>query len=115
MEQELSKLVDICGLYCGTCPSYLAYIINDIKYMERRSQEKGYSIEELRCNGCLTDKVAVQCKYCRHGLRMCATEKQENWCFECNECPCQRLKDFTGVHFVNGISHHEHVFDDLQY
>ena len=113
MEQDVSKLVGICGLYCGTCPSYLAYRKKDIEYMEKRSQEEGCSLDELRCDGCLSDNVSVHCKDCRHGFRACAADKQENWCFECDEFPCQRLKDFTGVHVVNGISHHEHVIDDL--
>ena len=68
MGQDLSKLVGICGLYCGTCPFYLAYRKNDMAYIEKRSQEKGYSFDELRCDGCLSDKVAVHCKDCRHGL-----------------------------------------------
>ena len=115
MEHDLSNLVGICGLYCGTCPSYLAYRKNDTEYMEKRSQEKGYSPDALRCDGCLSDKVAAHCMDCRHGFRACASEQKVNWCFECDAFPCQRLKDFTGVHVVNGISHHEHVIDDLQY
>ena len=76
MEQDLSKLIGICGLYCGTCPSYLAYRKNDIEYMEKRPHEKGYSLDELRCDGCLSDKVATHCNDCRHGFRTCAAEKQ---------------------------------------
>jgi len=115
MERDLSNLVGICGLYCGTCPSYLAYRKNDTGYVKKRAKEKGYTIEGLRCDGCLSDKVADHCKDCRHGFRSCAAEKHVNWCFECEEFPCQRLKDFTGIHIINGISHHEHVIDDLQY
>jgi hypothetical protein len=115
MEQDVSKLVGICGLYCGSCPSYLAYRKNDIEYMEKRSVEKGLSLDELCCDGCLSGNVAADCKDCKHGFRGCAAKKQVSWCFECDEFPCQRLKDFTGVHVVNGISHHKDVIDDLQY
>ena len=115
MKQDVSKLVGICGLYCGTCPSYLAGRKNDEEYLERMSRERGYSIEEIRCDGCLSDKVAVHCTNCRHGFRKCAAEKQVTWCFQCDDFPCQRLKDFTDVHIVNGISHHERVIDDLEY
>jgi hypothetical protein len=115
MGQDLNKLVGICGLYCGTCPYFLAYRKNDIKYIERMSQENKCSLDELRCDGCLSDNVAAHCKDCRHGFRTCAAEKKVTWCFECDAFPCQRLKDFRGVHVVNGISHHEHVIDDLQY
>jgi hypothetical protein len=37
------------------------------------------------------------------------------WCFQCREFPCPRLWDFRDVHIVNGISHHAHVIEDLQY
>jgi hypothetical protein len=79
------------------------------------SQQKKCSLDELRCDGCLSDNVAAHCKDCRHGFRTCAAEKKVNWCFECDSFPCQRLKGFRGVHVVNGISHHEHVIEDLQY
>ena len=115
MEQDVRKLAGICGLYCGTCPDYLAHRKNDMGYVEKRSQEKGCSIDELRCDGCLSDHVSAHCKDCRHGFRTCAAEKRVKWCFECDEFPCQPLKDFTGVHVVNGISHHEHIIEDLQY
>jgi hypothetical protein len=115
MKQDKSKLVGICGLYCGTCPSYLADRKNDLEYLEKMSQERGYSVEEIRCDGCLSDNVAVYCVDCRHGFRKCAAEKQVSWCFQCDEFPCQRLEDFTDVHIVNDISHHENIIDDLEY
>jgi len=115
MKEDVKKLVGICGLYCGTCPSYLAYRKNDSTRIERLSRDKGYSPDELRCDGCLSDRVSVHCRDCRHGFRDCAGEKGVTWCFECDEFPCRRLEDFTGVHVVNGISHHESVIDDLRY
>lgn len=115
MEQDVSKRVGICGLYCGTCPFYLAFRKNDMEYMQKMSQEKGFPVEELQCHGCQSDNVSVHCKDCVHGFRICAEKKHVKWCFECEEFPCQRLKDFSEVHIVNGIKHHEHVIDDLKY
>ena len=115
MEQGVNQLVGICGLYCGTCPAYLAYRKNDSAYIEKNAREKGFPPEALRCDGCLSDRVAAHCKDCRHGFRKCAAEKKITWCFQCSEFPCQRLLDFKDVHVVNGISHHEHVIDDLRY
>ena len=115
MEKDARKLVGICGLYCGTCPSYLAYRKNDMELLEKMSRERGYSIEELRCDGCLSDKVASHCVDCRHGFRKFSAEKQVTWCFECTDFPCQRLRDFTDVHVVNGISHHERIIDEDEY
>lgn len=113
--KEATKLVGICGLYCGTCPNYLAYHENDSEQLQKISQAMGIPIDEIHCDGCLSDKVMPNCVECRHGFRTCARDKKVTWCFQCPEFPCQRLKDFTSVHIVNGISHHAHVIDDLQY
>jgi len=115
MEKDGQKLVGICGIYCGTCPSYLAPRENDVAELERRSKELGYTIEELRCDGCHSDKVMPSCVECRPGFRKCASEHGVTRCFECADFPCQRLEDFKHVHIVDGISHHEHLIEELQY
>jgi hypothetical protein len=115
MEQDAWKLAGICGIYCGTCPGYLAYRENDIEQLEKRAQRHGITIEEAQCNGCFSDKVMPSCVECRLGFRKCAREHKVTWCFECSDFPCQRLKDFSDIHIVDGISHHAHVIDELQY
>jgi len=115
MKQGARKLVGICGLYCGTCPQYLAWQENDTEQLAKISQEHDIPVEEIRCDGCLSDRVISFCLECRHGFRQCAKEKKVTWCFECPDFPCQRLRDFTKVHIVDGIPHHAHVIDDLQY
>lgn len=115
MKQDVSKLVGICGLYCGTCPNYLAYRENDIEQLERISQARGIAIEEIRCDGCLSDNVFPLCVDCRHGFRQCAADKMVTRCFQCHDFPCGRLRDFRDVHIVNDISHHAHVIEDLEY
>ena len=109
MKTEVEKRVGICGLYCGSCPSYLAFRKNDAARIEKMSREKGCSADELRCDGCLSNRVSVHCRDCRHGFRRCAAEKQVTWCFECPDFPCERLEKFVDVHIVDGISHHEHI------
>ena len=115
MEKDVRRLVGICGLYCGTCPSYLAHRKNDTELLKKMARERGHSIEALRCDGCLSDKVAPHCVDCRHGFRKCAHEKEVTWCFECTDFPCQRLRDFTDVHVVDGISHHKHIIEENAY
>ena len=115
MKQDVQKLVGICGLYCATCPNYLACRENDVEQLERISQKYGIPAEEIRCDGCLSDRVMPFCKECQHGFRQCTSQHKVTWCFECSDFPCQRLKDFTDIHIVNGISHHAKVIDDLQY
>lgn len=81
----------ICGLFCGTCPSY-----------------------PKDCGGCLSSRIAPGCDTCGNGFRDCAKSHEVTRCYECNEFPCARLESFRGQHVVNGIGHHTHVIDDLQ-
>lgn len=81
----------ICGLFCGTCPSY-----------------------PEECLGCLSDKVAAGCDLCPNGFRDCASSKGVTRCYECAEFPCGRLEDFSKRHIVNGICHHAKVIEDLE-
>jgi len=115
MVQDMSSMVGICGLYCGTCPNYLASRKNDSEQLEKISQKTDIPVEEVRCDGCLSDNVFAPCVDCKHGFRRCAEEKEVTWCFQCHDFPCRRLKDFKDVHIVNGISHHAHVIEDLKY
>ena len=115
MKQDATQMVGICGLYCGTCPNYLAYRENDVEELQKISQKLDIPVGEIRCDGCLSGRVLSYCVDCRHGFRRCVREKKVTWCFQCAEFPCKRLKDFLDVHIVDGISHHAHVIDDLQY
>lgn len=81
----------ICGLFCGTCPMYPA-----------------------ECHGCLSNKLAPHCGICPNGFRECAKAHRVTRCFECTEFPCARLEVFLGIHWENGISHHERVIDNLK-
>lgn len=109
------KLIGICGIYCGDCPSYLAHRTNDIGELEARAQRMGLPPEEVRCDGCLSDRVAPSCRECPAGFRDCAREHGVRWCFECSDFPCGRLEDFRDIHVENGISHHQHLVDELYY
>jgi len=89
MKNDPEKIVGICGLSCGTCPSFADGI----------------------CEGCLSDRVAEACAACRHGFRDCAREHGVIRCSECGDFPCERLRRFKDCHIVDGISHHEHIMD----
>lgn len=90
--QPNDKTAAVCGLFCGTCPSF-----------------------PDSCHGCLSDKVAVHCKNCPNGIRECAMEHAVTRCYECGAFPCDRLEKFSRQHYQNGIGHHENVIKDLEY
>ena len=114
-KQDKTRMVGICGIYCGTCPYYLAHRKNDTAELARLSEEAGLPVEEIRCDGCLSDKLYAPCVECKYGFRQCARDKGVTWCFQCQDFPCQRLRDHRDIHIVNGISHHEHLIEYLQY
>ena len=85
------KCAAICGLFCGTCPSY-----------------------PDECHGCLSDELRGDCVACSVGFRSCAKEHGVTRCNECAEFPCKRVEEFSKMHIVNGICHHENVIKDLR-
>jgi hypothetical protein len=111
--EDVKNRVGICGLYCGTCPYYLAFRNNDTELIQRLAREKNLAPEEIRCDGCLSNRVSTHCADCRHGFRECSAQQGVTWCFECSQFPCKRLEDFKDIHVVNGVSHHAHVVEDL--
>ena len=92
MKHVTEKVAGICGLFCGTCPAY-----------------------PETCEGCMSDKLAEHCAVCVPGFRACAREHNVIRCHECGEFPCSRLEQFSHEHIVNGICHHTHIIDNLQY
>ena len=71
MRKVTEESVASCGLCCFECSAY------------------PYS-----CHGCFSDKILEECKICPAGIRECAISKGFKRCHECNEFPCQKLKDF---------------------
>lgn len=113
-DQDGYALAGICGIYCGTCPSYLAPRTGDYEQVQAVAQRHGLRPDEVICDGCLSSRVMKPCRECWHGFRSCAAVHHVTWCFQCAEFPCKRLAGFRDVHVKNGISHHEHVVEHLE-
>lgn len=85
--QELA-LIGPCGFYCGTCRHYLA-----------------------RAKGLLKEKnLKDGCKGCRAQNKTCVWVKKDctllrnqhvDFCFECNDFPCENLKKLDKRHIEN--------------
>lgn len=92
-----------CGIYCGACSIISAYKtgIKDplAAYWTESTlkdflQSQGIELSaednlQLRCNGCKSDTLFINCKYCK--IRACAINRNVEHCNECNEYPCQLL------------------------
>jgi len=77
----------------------------DYSRLEREVQE---GTIDLRCNGCLSDMVALQCQNC--GFCECAREKGLTSCSQCPDMPCQWIIDFNN----DGMPHHSEVLTSLE-
>lgn len=75
----------VCGLYCGNCSNYLAPREGDIQKLRQISEERDMTLEEIRCDGCLSDRNAfAPVVKCPRGIRECAEGHGITWCFECD-------------------------------
>ncbi len=70
-----------CGLYCGSCPQFLA---------ARRGE---LSAGQAECRGCRSESTAGWCAECT--LKDCARKKGIEFCHLCAEYPCDSLKGFA--------------------
>ena len=73
------KLIAPCGMNCGVCREYLAY-------SRKIPKLRG---EVIHCSGCRERNK--QCAYLK-GHCVLLREHKIDYCFECKEFPCKRLK-----------------------
>ena len=94
------KFLAPCGLYCGVCGVYYATRDNNDNFLERlltMYQEKipdlaGVSIDDLKCDGCLSDRVSLFCRSC--AIKDCTREKGYSGCHQCRDFPCGHIENF---------------------
>jgi hypothetical protein len=86
------NLAAVCGLYCPGC-SLLIGTHEEPARLESMALRMGRTVDELRCNGCRSDR---RCFYCTSMCQMktCAAEKGVEFCGECADFPCPTLKTF---------------------
>lgn len=89
-----------CGLFCASCPNYMASEKGDPKAV-------GASL----CHGCKSDKKDpdLWCANCT--LKACALEKGVSFCYECDEFPCNQLEGFKND---PNFPYHLEVYDYMQ-
>lgn len=89
-----------CGLYCGVCSVYYATRDNNDSFLEKllgfyQNQIPGLekiSIEDLRCQGCLSEKTSFFCGACN--IKECTHQKGYSGCHECDDFPCTHIEEF---------------------
>ena len=84
----------VCGLYCPACGIYIA-THEDPTRLKFLAKQFGMTEEQMKCNGCRSDKRIPYCDTCK--LYPCAEEKGIDFCGECDEYPCDDLKEFQSL------------------
>ena len=90
--EKRRELAAPCGLYCGVCGILIAHRDDNLKFKERLAQLYGVGVEDIRCNGCLSDEPFIYCRTCP--IKSCTTKKGIEGCHECDDFPCWFIEDF---------------------
>jgi hypothetical protein len=106
-EEYDSDLHGRCGVYCGACRIYCATRDKDQKFIEKFIKKLigGYegmglekiSEEDVQCEGCRSENVSIVCRTC--SVRDCTQEKGYSGCHECDDFPCQFIKEIISSNF----------------
>ncbi len=100
-----------CGIYCGACDIHVAYVTG------QRSRFASFFTEPtlkalitlrnipyqqsdlgLKCHGCKSDTVFINCSDCP--IRACAVARKVEHCIDCGDYPCailQKRKTMEGL------------------
>lgn len=98
------KLDGYCGLFCGACEILRANRNNTI---EQVAELWNMPVDKLRCHGCKSSVTAFYCNDCT--IKQCAEAKGVEYCFQCEEFICSRLKAFRS----DGCPHHATIMQSL--
>ena len=90
-----TELLAPCGLYCGVCGVYMASRDNNQKLKDKLASAYGVTSERIVCKGCLSNEKFVYCQTC--DIRKCIMEKNYEGCHQCNEFPCQLIKELVEI------------------
>jgi hypothetical protein len=99
-----------CGIYCGACRIYHATRDKDQKFIKKlinayedklAALEKPLEEEDVQCEGCLSENVSIFCRSC--SVRDCTHEKGYSGCHECDDFPCQFIKEIICSDFRRGL------------
>ncbi|MFC1999032.1 DUF3795 domain-containing protein [Chloroflexota bacterium] len=105
-----------CGLDCFNCTNYLANEDEEArKRLERDAKINGVPVEVMLCKGCRNQKGVLNSHelfFNRTGpcyAYKCTGEKNIDFCYECNEFPCDHLHPHADR--SNQLPHNTKVFN----
>lgn len=102
----MDKMVGYCGIVCSDCPVLVATQKNDdvergrVAEIFTKQYGKDYRLEDINCDGCVSDSSCIfrYCNFCE--IRKCGREKKVKNCGFCTEYPCERLSGLFAKYSV---------------
>ena len=93
----MERIVAYCGIICSDCPTLKATKMDDDDERRRvaklwtKQYGKEFKIEDINCDGCLTEgpRVFSYCNVCE--IRKCAKERKVENCAYCEDYACDKL------------------------
>lgn len=83
-------LVAVCGMYCGACPVYRAWVEQDAPRLQALAKTLRADPATLMCTGCRAPPAFCLTPDCE--VKRCAESKELFFCGECDEFPCEKIK-----------------------
>ena len=109
---QMESMIAPCGMDCAQCPIFIA--ARDPVAAERLAQawhSSGHPDAKpswFRCQGCRGDRSVRWSEPC--GISQCCVDDKDlDFCYECNEFPCERLEEWAAAH-----EHHRPALDRLK-
>jgi hypothetical protein len=90
---EEKETAAICGLWCKSCVAYIGTHEQPTR-LELLSKSTGHPVENLKCNGCRSNRLTWYCQTCK--IATCARDKGVEFCGSCHEFPCELITAFHG-------------------
>lgn len=92
------KMIAACGLICDTCDIRLApdnpKSAKEIVDWFKKKLNKDIKTEDIHCTWCKGDKIGHWSSDCWI-LQCCVDKKGLEFCYECEEFPCKKLKEWA--------------------
>jgi RecJ-like exonuclease len=93
----MERVVAYCGIICSDCPTFKATRMDDDAERRRvakqwtKQYDKEFKMEDINCDGCLTEGLRVfsYCNVCE--IRKCAKERKVENCAYCGDYACEKL------------------------
>ncbi|MEJ2252401.1 MAG: DUF3795 domain-containing protein [Candidatus Lokiarchaeota archaeon] len=93
---KIKNLIAYCGINCGECDIYLApsnLKISEDLVKKFKGMWDNVKPEDFHCDTCKGNLSLCWTEKCE--IRDCCTEKKIEFCSQCNQFPCEVLKNWS--------------------